>query len=117
MAWRPPIVNADSPAPAKATRPRRTASKTFYLVIWWMSQNPYAAIFETRIAAEAAANVRNALLLTIRGRETELAEITDWYRRDAEGQPMPVEWRDLAGQIRVPWTFKMVVRSEAEEAA
>lgn len=38
-----------------------------YLVVWWMSQVPYAAVFENRVAAEAAASVRNALLVTISG--------------------------------------------------
>ena len=37
-----------------------------FLVIWWMSKNPYAAVFENRIAAEAAANVRNAILVTFK---------------------------------------------------
>lgn len=82
-----------------------------------MSQNPYAAIFENRIAAEAAANVRNALLVTLSGRDTEVGEIVDWYRRDPEGRPMPTEWRDLAGQIRVPWSFKMAPEREAAEIA
>ena len=82
-----------------------------------MSQNPYAAIFENRIAAEAAANVRNAILITVCGDETEIPEIVDWYRRDPEGNPMPVKWRDLAGQVRVPWTFKTIDQTAAEAAA
>ncbi len=83
-----------------------------------MSQSPYAAIFENRIAAEAAANVRNAILITVHGGdETEIPGIVDWYRRDPEGNPMPVEWRDLAGQVRVPWTFKTIDQTEAEQAA
>jgi len=95
----------------------RAAKQTFYLVVWWMSQSPYAAIFENRIAAEAAANVRNAILITVRGGDTEIPEIVDWYRRDPEGNPMPVEWRDLAGQVRVPWTFKTIDQTEAEATA
>jgi len=82
-----------------------------------MSQNPYAAIVEDRIAAEAAANVRNGILITVCGGETEIPEIVDWYRRDPEGKPMPAEWRDLAGQLRVPWTFQTTDRSEAEATA
>ena len=82
-----------------------------------MSQNPYAAIFENRVAAEAAANVRNALLVTVRGGRDAIEDIVDWYRRDPEGQPMPVEWRDLAGQVRLHWSFKMTATPAAAEVA
>jgi len=109
-------VNESTPR-RKSKRTSRAAKKTFYLVVWWMSQNPYAAIFENRIAAEAAANVRNAILITVRGGDMEIPEIVDWYRRNPEGNPIPVEWRDLAGQVRVPWTFKTIDRSEVEAAA
>jgi len=79
-----------------------------YLVLWWMSQTPYAATFENQIAAEAAANIRNALMVTITmpGKARPGVDVTDWYRRDESGKPMPAEWRDLIGQIRVPWTTK-----------
>ena len=110
-------MTAIRPKAHPTKRPHRPETKTFYLVIWWMSQNPHAAIFENRIAADAAANVRNALLVTVRGGGTEIEEIVDWYRRDPEGQPMPVEWRDLAGQIRVHWSLKMAAGAEAAEIA
>ncbi len=45
----------------KPKRPRISSRRTYYLVLWWMSQTPYAAIFENQVAAEAAANVRNAI--------------------------------------------------------
>lgn len=80
--------------------------KTYYLVVWWMSQTPYAAVFENLLSAEASASVRNALLIKISGRDVRVDEVFDWYRRDAEGQPMPAEWRDLVGQIRLPWAAK-----------
>src|SRR2546430_3964261 len=64
-----------------------------------MSQTPYAAIFENQVAAEAAANVRNALMVTISGRDAKVDTILDWYRRDESGRPMPAEWRDLRGQV------------------
>jgi len=80
--------------------------KTMFLVIWWMSKNPYAAVFENRIAAEAAANVRNAILVTFQGNGTEVDAVVDWFRRDEEGRPMPAEWRELMGQIRAPWFNK-----------
>lgn len=113
----PTSVTAIRSKPRSSKRPNRPETKTFYLVIWWMSHSPYAALFENRIAAEAAANVRNALLVTVRGGGTEIEEIVDWYRRDPEGQPMPVEWRDLAGQIRVHWSVKIPASPEAAEIA
>src|SRR3989441_5672349 len=87
----------------KPKRPRMSGRKTYYLVLWWMSQTPYAAIFENQVAAEAAANVRNALMVTISGRDVKVDQVQDWYRRDESGAPMPAEWRDLVGQIHVPW--------------
>jgi len=85
---------------------RRPSGKTVFLVIWWMSKTPYAAVFENRIAAEAAANVRNAILVTIKGPGTKVEGVVDWYRRDDEGRPMPAEWRELLGQVRSPWHAK-----------
>lgn len=69
-----------------------------------MAQTPYAAVFENEMAAEAAANVRNALLVEVSGRDLKFERVADWYRRDEAGGPMPAEWRDLAGQIHVPWS-------------
>ncbi len=84
-----------------------------YLVIWWMSKSPYAAVFTNRVAAEAAANVRNAILVAIKGPATKVEEVVDWYRRDEEGRPMPAEWRELMGQIHVPWHAKPLGRPDA----
>ncbi len=88
---------------------RRPSGKTVFLVIWWMSKTPYAAVFENRIAAEAAANVRNAILVTIKGSRTKVEGVVDWYRRDDEGRPMPAEWRELMGQVYAPWHVKPVI--------
>lgn len=85
---------------------RTAEKKTLYLVLWWMSQTPYAAVFENEIAAEAAANVRNALMIAVSGKDVKVDRVSDWYRRDDAGQPMPAEWRDLVGQIHVPWLAK-----------
>jgi hypothetical protein len=79
-------------------------SRSAYLVVWWMSQAPYAAVFENRVAAEAAASVRNALMVTLSGSDAKIDSVLDWYRRDESGQPMPAEWRNILGQIQVPWT-------------
>jgi hypothetical protein len=77
-----------------------------YLVVWWMSQIPYAAIFENRIAAEAAASVRNALMVAVSGDDAQVDAVLDWYRRDDQGQPLPAEWRNILGQIQVSLTTK-----------
>lgn len=71
-----------------------------------MSKSPYAAVFTNRVAAEAAANVRNALLITIKGTNPEVEQVVDWYRRDEQGRPMPAEWRELMGHLNVPWRAK-----------
>src|SRR2546428_12985167 len=87
-----------------ATKSRRAApSKTRFLVVWWMSKNPYAAVFENRVAAEAAANVRNAILVAFKGANAEVETVVDWFRRDEEGRPMPAEWREVTGEGRLPW--------------
>jgi len=75
--------------------------KTQFLILWWMAQVPYAALMENRVAAEAAANVRNAIMVVIVG--GKVTEVLDWYRRNDEGRPMPAERRDLDGQARMGW--------------
>jgi hypothetical protein len=57
--------------------------------------DPYAATFKSKISAEAAASVRNALLITI---EPDSIDVVDYYRRDEKGNPMPVQWRDITGR-------------------
>ena len=79
-----------------------------------MSKTPYAAVFENRVAAEAAANVRNALLVTIKGERTKVEEVLDWYRRDEEGKPMPAEWRELLGHHHVPRHGRTIVHAAAD---
>ena len=101
-----------------ATKSRRAApSKTRFLVVWWMSKIPYAAVFENRVAAEAAANVRNAILVTFKGANAEVETVVDWYRRDEEGRPMPAEWRELMGQVRLPWAGKAHPEASEIEAS
>src|SRR5881396_3449188 len=38
--------------------------------------------------------------------DAKIDSVLDWYRRDDSGQPMPAEWRNILGQIQVPWTAK-----------
>jgi len=78
-------------------------TKNSYLVVWWMSQAPHAALFENRVAAEAAASVRNALMIALSGDDAHVDSILDWYRRNDDGEPMPAEWRDVLGQFPIPW--------------
>ena len=78
-----------------------------------MSKNPYAAVFTNRVAAEAAANVRNAILVSIKGHGMDVEEVLDWYRRDEEGRPMPAEWRELMGHLHLQWHAKPRARADA----
>jgi len=87
-----------------------------YLVVWWMSQVPYAAVFENRVAAEAAASVRNALMVTISGDDARVDAVHDWYRRDDAGRPLPAEFRNILGQLQVPWTTKKAPAMKAAGA-
>lgn len=91
---------------------RRPSGHAKFLVIWWMSKAPYAAVFTNRVAAEAAANVRNAILVTFTGPRSDVSEVVDWYRRDEEGRPMPAEWRELMGHLHAPWRPRPTVGGE-----
>ena len=81
--------------------------ETKILVLWWMQQCPYVAIFDNQIAAEAAANVRNALMVTLSGRDVKIDAVVDWYRRDEQGKPLPAEFRDVGGQVISPFRIGM----------
>ncbi|HYM39829.1 MAG TPA: hypothetical protein VEY12_06770 [Thermoplasmata archaeon] len=87
-------------------RPRSAVRKTRYLVLWWMSQTPHAAVFDHLVAAEAAASARNGLLVAVSGRDVNIDQVQDWYRRDESGRPMPAEWRELVGPTQLPWLAK-----------
>jgi len=74
-----------------------------------MNQAPHAAAFGNSTSASAAAKVRNALVIKHTGRITD---IHDYYRRDDNDNPMPVEWRDLYGRsfsIPRPYASKATV--------
>jgi len=79
-----------------------------YLVLWWMAQTPYAAIFENQVGAEAAASVRNALMVSLSGKDVRVDSVQDFYRRDGTGKPMPAEWRDLLN-VRMPWAKREAI--------
>ncbi len=77
-----------------------------YLVLWWQAQVPYAAVFDDEVAAYAAANVRNALVVEVSGSHVRFEKVVDYYRRDDAGRPMPAEWRNVTGPIALPWMPK-----------
>src|SRR2546429_6034429 len=80
----------------------RSPGKPMFLVIWWMSKNPYAAVFENRIAAEAAANVRNAILVTFKGNGSDVEAVVAWFPPEEEGRPMPAGSGTLRGPAPAP---------------
>ena len=82
-------------------------------MFWWMNgkrlpngewerpPDPYGSVFENLVAAEAAANVRNAMVIHVRAAGRIEVDGADWFRRDDAGKPMPVEWRDLIQSARM----------------
>src|SRR2546428_760827 len=90
----------------KPKRPRISSRRTYYLVLGGIPDTPYASLLENQVAAESAANGRTALMVTVSGRDVKGDQVKDGYRRDESGAPMPAEWRDLVGQIHVPWLAK-----------
>lgn len=85
------------------TKPR----ERIWVVFWWMSQSPYASAFTNKEAAEAAANVRNALLVEFSGHGVKIDSVNDYFRRKDDGTPMPADWRDLVGNVQMPWTRRI----------
>ena len=80
-----------------------------FIVVWWAYQKPYYAI--TRDASEAGwtANLRNGLVLEVEGTGVAVKRVLDHWRRDAEGNPLPAEVREPAGDL-VPALARRVVR-------
>src|SRR5207253_6656686 len=68
------------------SRERRDSNGPVFLVIWWMSKNPYAAVFSNRVAAEAGANVRYAVLGRMRGPGTMGGGVGEWDRSVVGGR-------------------------------
>lgn len=69
-----------------------------YLILWWTNGKPYATWYpadvkDAEIDAELYADPRNAVVLSISGRDLDFLAVDDWFRRDADGRPMPFEWR------------------------
>ncbi len=81
-------------------------AQVLYLVLWWQTQTPYAALFDDEVAACAAASVRNALVVEITGADPKVTKVVDYYRRDDAGNPMPAEFRDVAAPAPLPWATR-----------
>ncbi len=88
------------------TKKKSPKAQVLYLVLWWQTQTPYAAIFDDEVAACAAASVRNALVVEVTGRDVKIAKVVDYYRRDDAGNPMPAEFRDVAPPAPLPWATR-----------
>jgi hypothetical protein len=70
-------------------------------VLWWLDQTPYVALFRDELEAEAAARVRNATVIELRGEDIDVSRVVDYYRRDEAGRPIPAKWKDF-GKTRKP---------------
>lgn len=85
-------------APRKASgsegHPKKGRTRT-YLLLWWMDQTPQVARVDDVVEAEAAAKLRNATLIEIRGRDVDITRVLDYWRRDEIGHPMPARWKEL----------------------
>lgn len=70
-----------------------------FVVVWWAYQKPYYAV--TRDAGEATwtANLRNGVVLEVEGTGVVVNRVVDHWRRDADGNPMPAESREPAGDV------------------
>ena len=92
-----PRMHRTAPKDIQRTRTRQSLKReaTAYVVLWWLDQTPYVARFEDDVEAEAAARVRNATVVEVRGRGIEVPRVMDYYRRDEDGRPMPAKWKDL----------------------
>ena len=66
-----------------------------------MSGTAFVAEFKNKESAEAAAKVRNAVLLEWSG-EARVNKITDYK----DEKPISFEWRDLIGNA-IPWPMVM----------
>ena len=75
------------------------AKGRLFVVVWWAYQKPYYAV--TRDAEEAAwtANLRNGLVIEVEGTNAVVKRVTDHWRRDEAGNPIPAEAREPAGDL------------------
>ncbi len=70
-----------------------------YIIFWWLDQTPYYAQFDDEDEADAAARVRNAMMLEVGSLKSAPV---DYYRRDENGAPLPAVERKLKKTIPRP---------------
>ena len=75
---------------------------TRYVILWWLDQSLYGALFDDEVRADSAARTRNAVYLEFPDGE-EPPVILDYYKRDPDGNPLHVIWRDLTGRPGAPY--------------
>ena len=73
-------------------------SRTF-VVVWWAYQRPYYAVTRDRAEATWTANLRNGVVLEIQGTNVAVTQVLDHWRRDPDGNPLPAEAREPAGDL------------------
>ena len=81
-----------------------------YVVVWWAYQRPYYALSHDPAEATWTANLRNGVVVELEGTGVAVKRIVDHWRRDAEGNPMPAEPREAAGDL-APVLARRVRRS------
>lgn len=81
----------------RTRRPRRKPRT--YVVIWWAYQKPYYTVTKDEAQASWTANLRNGVVLEVEGSGVAVKRVLDHWRRDSEGNPMPAESREPAGDF------------------
>lgn len=77
----------------------RTKKPRTFVVVWWAYQKPYYAVTRDEGEATWTANLRNGVVLEIEGTKVAVSRVVDHWRRDADGNPLPAENREPAGDI------------------
>ena len=70
-----------------------------YLVILWAYQRPYYAVTADEAEAAWTANLRNGVVVEIEGTGVSVKRVSDHWKRDDAGTPMPAEAREPAGSL------------------
>jgi len=77
------------------------APRTHYLVLWWHLQRMYVGLFENETEATLHAAARNGVVVELIGPDVHVGATEDYWRRDAQGKPMPGEWRTSRALVAV----------------
>ena len=60
-------------------------------------------MLDDEVQAYAAANIRNAALVEIAGKDARVIRAVDYYRRDDKGTPLSFTWREVSPPQPWPW--------------